>query len=57
MRSLNFDLSHSYKSGKPTALSNNALKAEVNAKPSKIIEELSNNLGRLSKNICKRRRA
>ncbi|XP_046819195.1 histone-lysine N-methyltransferase SETMAR-like [Vespa crabro] len=43
-RSGNFDLSDSYRSGRPTTLDNDMLRAEVEANPCQTIEELSNTL-------------
>lgn len=43
-RSGNFDLSDSYRSGRPTTLDNDVLRAEVEANPCQTIEELSNTL-------------
>ncbi|XP_035734903.1 histone-lysine N-methyltransferase SETMAR-like [Vespa mandarinia] len=43
-RSGNFDLSDTYRSGRPTTLDNDMLRAEVEANPCQIIEELSNTL-------------
>ena len=43
-KSGNFDLSDSYRSGRPTTLDNDMLRAEVEANPCQTIEELSNTL-------------
>ncbi|XP_043496419.1 histone-lysine N-methyltransferase SETMAR-like [Polistes fuscatus] len=43
-KSGNFDLSDSYRSGRPSALDNDVLRAEVEANPYQTIEELSNSL-------------
>lgn len=43
-KSGNFDLSDSYRSGRPTTLDNDVLRAEVEANPCQTIEELSNSL-------------
>ncbi|XP_043501569.1 histone-lysine N-methyltransferase SETMAR-like [Polistes fuscatus] len=43
-KSGNFDLSDSYRSGRPSALDNDVLRAEVEANPCQTIEELSNSL-------------
>nr|XP_033340892.1 histone-lysine N-methyltransferase SETMAR-like [Megalopta genalis] len=43
-RSGNFDLSDAHRSGRPTTLDNDVLKAEVEANPCQTIEELSNSL-------------
>ncbi|KOX73518.1 Histone-lysine N-methyltransferase SETMAR [Melipona quadrifasciata] len=42
----NFDLSDSYRSGRPTTLDNDMLGAEVEVNPCQTIEELSNTLNR-----------
>ncbi|XP_068622876.1 histone-lysine N-methyltransferase SETMAR-like [Battus philenor] len=43
-RSGNFDLSDAHRSGRPTTLDNDVLRAEVEANPCQTIEELSNSL-------------
>ncbi|CAG9584904.1 unnamed protein product [Danaus chrysippus] len=45
-KSGNFDLSDSYRSGRPSALGNDVLRAEVEANPCQTIEELSNSLNK-----------
>ncbi|CAG9578268.1 unnamed protein product, partial [Danaus chrysippus] len=45
-KSGNFDLSDSYRSGRPSALDNDVLRAEVEANPCQTIEELSNSLNK-----------
>ncbi|KFM74038.1 Histone-lysine N-methyltransferase SETMAR, partial [Stegodyphus mimosarum] len=46
-KSGNFDLSDSYRSGRPAALDNDVLRAEVEANPCQTSEELSNTLTNL----------
>lgn len=43
-KSGNFNLSDSYRSGRPSTLDNDVLRAEVEANPRQTIEELSNSL-------------
>ncbi|CAG9573672.1 unnamed protein product [Danaus chrysippus] len=45
-KSGNFDLSDSYRSGRPSALDNDVLRAEVEANPCQTIEKLSNSLNK-----------
>ncbi|CAG9575291.1 unnamed protein product [Danaus chrysippus] len=45
-KSGNFDLSDSYRSGRPSALDNDVLRAQVEANPCQTIEELSNSLNK-----------
>lgn len=54
-RSGSFNLSDSYRSGRPTSLDNNMLRVEVEANPCQTMEELSNTLNQLwSRNIYSR---